>query len=78
MLNDGSENEFAFSCRIASIDDFSDVLVLDEFLDGVQLGFVTSSFWFVFERGWNIGEPVNGFPPIFERFIILIHEFEFE
>ena len=78
MLDNGSENEFAFSCSIARVHNLRDAFVFQEFFDGGQLAFVTAPLWFVFKFRGDVGEPVDGFSPIFEGFIVLIHEFEFQ
>ena len=78
IFHDGSENQLTFSGCIASVDDFGHSFILEQFLDGVQLCTVSPCFGFVFKRRWDVRQSLDGFTPIFERLIVVIHHLQFK
>ena len=73
MLQNRTEDEFTLPRSVASVDNFRDRFVLNQFHDGRELLFSSAPFGFVLKGIGNIGEAVDGVSPVLERLIIIVH-----
>ena len=78
MFKNCAKDEFTLTSRIARIHDFRHGFVLDEFQNGGELFFPTTSLGFVLKRFWNERQTVDRTPPIFEGIIVVVHVLEFK